>query len=163
LTVVFWIAAALTVLAALTMVGVTNLVHSALALALSLLGIAVLFILLSADFLAAIQILIYVGAVVVLLVFGIMLIQRGDMKESNLPNRYVGVATLVVLVVVGLFSWLISTTDWQVSTAAPVPSTVEPIARLLFTRYIIPFEVAGLLLLAAVIGAIILAREVKSK
>jgi NADH-quinone oxidoreductase subunit J len=139
-----------------------NIVHSVLWLAVCFIAMAGLFLTLNADFLAAVQVLVYAGAVCIMVVFGIMVIQRADMKFTNPFNAQAGMAAAVVLLVLAVSAFLAAKTQWLVSKT-PVPEeTVEPIATLLLSRYVIPFEVVAILLLVALIGALILAREVKT-
>ncbi|MDN5326524.1 MAG: hypothetical protein PWP41_1220 [Moorella sp. (in: firmicutes)] len=154
----FWLLAAITIAAALAVVLLKNIVHSALYLVLTFAGVAGIYILLQAEFLAAVQLLIYAGAVAILIVFAVMLTRRGDIKASNLYNfNYLaaGVVSLALLVIIilgnGRMAW----------TAAPAPapaSNVAAIANAFLGRYAIPFEVAAVLLLVAMVGAILLAR-----
>lgn len=159
----FYLLSAVIIVSALLVVFLKNIVHSVLWLAVCFIALAGLFLTLDADFLAAVQVLVYAGAVCIMVVFGIMLIQRGDMGKTNLFNSQTGVAAGVVALVLVVSGYLSATTHW-VGTAAPVPhKTVEHIATLLLSKYVIPFEVAALLLLVALVGAIILAKEVKAK
>lgn len=157
----FWILAVVVVVSALAMVLSKNIVHSALWLVLSFVGVAGVYMLLEADFLAAVQLLVYAGAISILLVFGVMLTRRGDMKESNLFNGYKvagGIVSAVLLLVIGN---MVLQGTWEISTAAAPASTVGPLAELMLGDFVVPFEVAALLLLVAMVGAIILARGVK--
>lgn len=163
MTAAFWIIAIIVTAGAFGAVTVTNLMHSVLLLAVTLIGLAGLYITLMADFVAAIQVMIYVGAVVIILIFGIMLIHRGNMFETNMPGRHLGIGTLASFTVAGLLIYAVSNTAWPLSTEAPAQQTVDTLAHSLFTVFVVPFEVAGVLLLVAVIGAIILAKEVGEK
>ncbi|MCL6634938.1 MAG: NADH-quinone oxidoreductase subunit J [Peptococcaceae bacterium] len=159
---IFYILAAVILGSAILVVTLKNLVHCVLWLAVSFIGIAGLFMMLNADFLAMVQILVYAGAVCIMVVFGIMLTQRKDMSVSNPFNAQFKVAGLVAFLTALLCSFLGAQAAWTVS-ATPVPAdTVGQIAELMLTKYVIPFEVAALLLLVALIGAIILAKEVQS-
>lgn len=161
-TAAFYLLAATILGSGLLVVMLKNIVHSVLWLAVCFVAMAGLFLLLDADFMAAVQVLVYAGAVCIMLVFGIMLIQRGDMGSTNLFNNQTKVAAGVVALVLVLCGYLSATTQW-VGTAAAVPEkTVENIASLMLSKYVIPFEVVALLLLVALVGAIILAKEVKA-
>lgn len=147
---------------AILVVMLRNLVHCVLWLAVSFLAVAGIYVLLDADFLAVVQILVYAGAICIMMVFAVMLTQRKDMKSSSLFNSQFWSAGLVAFLTAVLSAYLAVRTVW-ISNVMPVPPrTAEEIATLLLTRYVIPFEVAALLLLVALIGAIILAREVKA-
>ena len=117
-----------------------------------------MYLLLGAAIVAAAQVLIYLGAISVLILFAIMLTQAGD---ANLPapfHRQVWAAALVSIVAIGVLGWAAMTTNWgdglQVTAIA-----LQQIATALFTTYALPFELVSLLLLAAIIGAIFLARR----
>jgi len=160
--IVFYILAAVTIGAALAVVSLRNIVHSAFYLVLLFVGVAGIYVLLQADFLAAVQILVYAGAVAILLAFGVMLTRRGNIKESNLFNKQAGVAALVVAATLGVIVWLITGTKWVVNPGEAPTDTVGTIATLLLTDYVVPFEVAAVLLLVAMLGAILIAKEVNN-
>ncbi|WP_238134257.1 NADH-quinone oxidoreductase subunit J family protein [Calderihabitans maritimus] len=160
---IFWLLTALIIGSALAVVLLKNIVHSALYLMVTFVGVAGIYILLEADFLAAVQILVYVGAVSILLVFGVMLTRRGDIRESNPFNRYKGIAALVALVLFLLVERFILGTSWTLSNAVPPADTVGPIAEAMLSDFVVPFEAAAILLLVAMVGAIILARGVTSR
>jgi len=160
----FWLISFITLGSALAVVYLTNIVHSALALILTFLGIAGLYLTLHADFLAAVQVLVYAGAVSILIVFGIMLITRGDgkMTETNTFGKYKYTALVVVTALFGVISYYIIRTPWQVQTGALSQDTMGEIAEILLSDYVIPFELAAILLTVAMVGAIVIAREVKN-
>lgn len=121
-------------------------------------SLAGMYLLLGAAIVAAAQVLIYLGAISVLILFAIMLTQAGD---ANIPapfHRQVWVAALVAVVAVGLFGWAAVTTNWGDDLSAAAIG-IQEIATALFTTYALPFEIVSLLLLAAIIGAIFLARR----
>jgi NADH:ubiquinone oxidoreductase subunit 6 (subunit J) len=142
----------------LAVVTLRNIIHSAIAMMVCFGSLAGMYLLLGAGIVAAAQVLIYLGAISVLILFAIMLTQAGD---ANLPapfHRQVWVAALISLVAIGLIGWVVITTDWGAGTAA-VAVVLNELATLLFTDFALPFEVLSLLLLAAIIGAIYLARR----
>ncbi|MBI4328904.1 MAG: NADH-quinone oxidoreductase subunit J [Chloroflexi bacterium] len=153
----FWSLAALAVVGALLVVAVRNVFRAALFLVLSFLAIAGLFLTLHADFLAAAQVLIYVGAISVLLVFGIMLtsdVQRGSPNSSLwLPGLAIAVLLFFVLALA------FTQGAWPVAEATPLSPTTGPLAEVLFNRWVLAFEVVSVLLLAAVIGAVAVMRR----
>jgi len=155
----FYFLAAIVLAAACGVVFKRNLVHSALLLAVSFAGVAGLYILLEADFLAAVQLLVYSGAVAVIIVIGVMLTQReaGAMPVSSPSNRLRLPAALVALFLTGLAVWTVLATPWQ-AAAGPAPESAPAIAQSLLTDFVVAFEAAAILLLVAMIGAIILAR-----
>jgi NADH:ubiquinone oxidoreductase subunit 6 (subunit J) len=161
---VFLVFALLTVFSAFMVVSSKNIIHSALFLALSFVGVASLYVLLDADFLAAVQILVYGGAVAIMVVFGVMLTLRaGKVQESNPDSRnavFGAIAALLTFVTFALV--LFSNENWRVlADQSEMPSTVGDISWLLLTKFMVPFEVAAVLLTIAMIGAIILAKGVE--
>lgn len=162
MTAVFYLLATLTVLSAVGVAVTTNVVHSALALMGTLLGVASLFVLLHADFLGVVQLLVYVGGILVLTLFAVMLTSRTDVRLSN---RSVG--RLPALVLTGaLCSLLVAIggrTTWATREAPAPETTVYAIGNAFLGDYILPFEVASLVLLVALIGAVVVSRkEVKA-
>lgn len=161
-TIVFFIFAILSIAAAWGVVTSKNIVHSALFLALSFSGVAVLYVLLNADFLAAVQLLIYTGAVSIMVVFAVMLTLRGEVSESNPENRsWFGGALISVLVFAMIGIVIFTNADWRV-LAAPWTGggSAEDMSLLLLTQYMIPFEAAAVLLTIALAGAVIMAKGV---
>ncbi|KYZ77421.1 NADH-ubiquinone oxidoreductase [Anaerosporomusa subterranea] len=156
-TVAFYALATLCLAAAAGVIFQKNLVHSALCLALTFVGIAGLYVLLQADYLAAVQLLVYNGAVAIMIVIGIMLTQQGDMAKSNPSNRLVIPAAVVSIALLAVSGWAVYGTKWTVSSQAPATS-LEAISKLLFNDYAVAFEAAAVLLLVAMVGAITLAK-----
>ena len=142
----------------LAVVTLRNIIHSAVAMMICFGSLAGMYALLGAPIVAAAQVLIYLGAISVLILFAIMLTQAGD---ANLPapfHRQLPVAAVVALAMAGLVIWAIVQTDWGM-TGEVVGAAVDAIAGALFTQYALPFEIISLLLLVAIIGAIYLARR----
>jgi len=153
---------AATILGAATLVVfMRNIMHSVLFLAVAFIAMAGLFLLLDADFIAAVQVLVYAGAVCIMVVFGIMVIQRTEMKETNLFNRQVMAGAGLTALTVAFGAIFAGRTAWvdMVAADAVPENTVQAIGELLLSKYVIPFEVAALLLLVALVGAIVLARD----
>lgn len=157
-TIAFYVLAALCLLAAAGVIFQRNLVHSALCMALTFVGIAGLYVLLQADFLAAVQLLVYNGAVGVMIVIGVMLTQRGNMADSSPVNRYVLPGAAVIGGMLAVTGWTIYGTVWTVSPDKPAEASMAGMAKLLFNEYAVAFEAVALLLLVAMIGAITLAK-----
>lgn len=138
----------------------SNLVHAAFSLLFTFFGLACLYLYLGADFVGLSQIVIYVGGILVLLLFGVMF--TGHLSASVVKqtlNFKTGLVLLIVLFV--LMLPVAFRTAWPVAQAADLPqtkSTISEIANLLLTQYLLPFEVASLLLLVALIGAVVIAR-----
>jgi NADH-quinone oxidoreductase subunit J len=166
---VFAVSAVIVLTGAIGVVTSRNPVHSALMLVLTLFGIAVLFVSLEAHFLAAVQVIVYAGAIVVLFLFVIMLLgvdQEENVDDEPLKGQrpaaaIIGAIGLVLLILVGASQWHGGATGAQ-SVAGPISGTtpnIEVLARVIFTRDLLPFEVTSVLLVIAVIGAVVLARR----
>ena len=158
----FGILGAMTIGTALGVVLLPKIVHSAFLLAGVFVGISGLYILLNADFVAAAQILVYVGAVNVLILFAIMLVNKQE-DYVALPGRTIRkIATAFVCF--GLFALLgtmVLATPWSLDTTSPavIDNTIIALGEHFFSDYLLPFELASVLLLMAMVGAIILARR----
>ena len=157
----FYVIAIPMVIGALKVVTTKNVVHAALYLVVVLLGMAGQFILLGAEFIAATQLLVYVGAIVVLFLFGIMLTraQLGkDPEVDNEPSQRVlgGLVAAILLTVMG---YAIYDSYDQVALPEERVQTVAQVSDSIFSTYLVPFEAISVLLLAALIGAIVLARR----
>jgi NADH-quinone oxidoreductase subunit J len=162
--VIFLITALATFAAALMVVTIPNLVHAALWLIVALFGVAVVFVLLNASFLAVVQVVVYIGAIAILLIFAIMLTRRvmKDMGPQANANWWLA-AIIGLLLFVGLVVIIINTEAANVTLPAfePDQDTVKELGRALVSpsAYVIPFELASVLLLAALIGAIVVAKR----
>jgi NADH-quinone oxidoreductase subunit J len=157
--VVFYIFAAITIGSAAIVVLARSLIYSAFALLFTFFGVAGLYVLLGADFLAATQLLIYVGGILVLLLFGVMLTHKLydlDLRSEVtqfLPGVFIAVGLFVVLTVTAL------RTRWAVGTGRPPAATTAEIGQLFMGPYLLPFEAASILLLVALIGAAMIVRR----
>lgn len=161
-TIIFYVLALVILVSAAKAALSTNLVHSALFVVLTFLGVAGIYLLLYADFLAVVQVLVYVGAISVLLVFGVMLTRRGDISKSNLFNKYRLVAAITAGSLFVIVVWSVLATGWKQSAGIPQASTVEKIANIMFNEYVVPLEAVGILLLIAMIGAIVIGKGVNN-
>jgi NADH:ubiquinone oxidoreductase subunit 6 (subunit J) len=157
LSIAFWALAAITVGSGLMVIWLRDLFRAALFLATLFLGVAGLYVLLQADFLAAAQVLIYVGAVSVLLIFAIFLTH--DVQRGNPPNSLRLPALIVALLVFVALAGVFVQTPWPTSADIPPVNTTPALADAIFNKWALPFEAASVLLVAALIGAIVLARE----
>jgi len=155
---VFLAFAAVTVSSALIVAGSRNLVHSAFALLLTFFGVAGLYAFLDADFLAATQLLVYVGGILVLILFGVMLTHK--IKDINLSNDSTNpVAGAVIAGALFLVLAYVSLrTDWNIDPR-PAQATADEIGRAFVGKYLLPFEASSVLLLGALVGAAYLARR----
>ncbi|WP_018234680.1 NADH-quinone oxidoreductase subunit J [Ensifer sp. BR816] len=158
----FLLFAAMAVITALIVVLAHNPVHSALALMACFLQISAIFVLLEAPFLAVVQIFVYVGAIMVLFLFVIMMI---DVREAVLQRFLPGgnLPALVLLVLLGAEMLVLVVSSDRFSATEPVAMAdgdqIRELSTTLFTDYLLPFEVASVILLAALVGAIVLARK----
>ena len=153
------ILAVVSVIAAAGVLVLRNIFHTALSLILCLLSVAGLYITLSADFLAAVQILVYVGGISILIILAIMLTR--EVQRGNRNNKLVIPAFIIAIVFLGTMIFAIINTNFPVSTVAPVAPTTGALADRLLggDDFILGVEVAATLLLAAILGAIVLVRE----
>ena len=155
----FWFIAGLTIVSAVMVVYSKKLLNSAIALLFTLFGVAGLYVFLWADFLAAVQVVVYIGGILILIIFGIMLTNRittVHISHSSIQRGYGG---MVVVGLMGFLGWMIVRTPWLQKQALEPEQTVATIGRLLLTDYLMPFEVTSVLLLGALIGAATLSRR----
>jgi NADH-quinone oxidoreductase subunit J len=159
LDIAFWILAVVGVIAALAVVTLRDIFRAALALILCFLTIAGIYITLSADFLAAVQILVYVGAISILIILAIMLTR--EVQRGSLTNKFRIPAFFVAALFLAAVAYALFSTTWQVSTVEPLAPTTQALAGKLFGEdgFILSVEIAAVLLLAAILGAIVLVRE----
>lgn len=142
----------------LAVVTLRNIIHSAVAMMVCFGSLAGTYALLGAPIVAAAQVLIYLGAISVLILFAIMLTQAGD---ANLPapfHRQAPIAILLAVGLAGMVGWAAIATDWENATVA-IAVGLNALAEAIFTSYALPFELIAFLILAAIIGAIFLARR----
>ena len=157
--VLFYLLAAVTIGFAALVAFSRNIVHSAFALVGSFMGVAGIYVALAADFLAIVQILLYIGGIVVLILFAVMLTHR--IADVRVSNRSVGqFPALVMMAIVGAsMGYAVLHTSWHaVQTGDPTPTTGS-IGNAFLTTYVLPFELASVVILAALIGAVVLSRK----
>jgi NADH-quinone oxidoreductase subunit J len=158
----FYVIAIIAVGSALRMVTTSNVVHSALYLLVVLAAVAAVYILLGAEFVAATQVLVYIGAILVLLLFGVMLTRAklGADEDLNYEQRWIGLGVATLLFVVMAYSvWEEYGTDSSAKLVGYEPQRTGVVADSIFSTYIVPFEAVSVLLLAALIGAVVVARR----
>jgi NADH:ubiquinone oxidoreductase subunit 6 (subunit J) len=153
----FWSLSAITIGSALMIIVSRNLIHAVIFLILSFIGVAGLFITLSADFLALVQILVYVGAIAVLMIFAILLTPRADRDNDETLMRYPAMVLMGLVITAGTFVAL--ETDWGPMREAAIGTQAKIIGESLINEYVLPFEIGAVMLTAALVGAIALARE----
>jgi NADH:ubiquinone oxidoreductase subunit 6 (subunit J) len=161
-TIIFYVFAVLTIGAASIVVFSRHIVRAVFALLFAFFGVAGIYVFLLADFIAVTQLLIYVGGILVLLLFGVMLTNRQinvDAKSGTIQTLpAVAIVSALAGSIVGIF-W---STDWKVNPQMPsFDKTAPQIGELLLTKYLLPFEVASIVLLVALIGAAMIARREK--
>jgi NADH-quinone oxidoreductase subunit J len=151
--------AAAVALSALRVVTVKNVVHAALYLTVVLAGIAGLYILLAAEFIAVVQVLVYIGAIIVLLLFGVMLTRAPIGTDADLDNNQRVPSAIVALFLFGvLTAVLVDAFRRTHVTPRAVQGTAE-VSLAIFSAYVVPFEVVSIVLLAALVGAVVIARR----
>jgi NADH:ubiquinone oxidoreductase subunit 6 (subunit J) len=156
---IFYFLAAFTVWAGAVVVLGKNIVRAAVALIFSFCGFAALFVMLDAEFLAAVQVLIYVGGITILLLFAIMLTSRISVQTVRVINEQVFLSALAGLGILAGLTYASLKGIGPLTGPATLPETTPFLGRALLTTYMLPFEVVSILLLAAMVGAIVLARK----
>jgi NADH-quinone oxidoreductase subunit J len=156
---VFLVLAAVAVAGAVSLILQRHPIHSALSLIMVMVALAGLYLLLGADFIAAVQIIVYGGAIMVLFVFVIMLLNAGEEERTNLSRmaRYAGLP-LGILFLLEMAYWIARVSAYLTPAAGSAGSTRD-LATLLFRDYVFPFELTSILILIAVLGALVLARR----
>ena len=164
MTAVFYLIAALTLAGALAAVLLKNTVHCALAVTVAFGGLALLFLSLDAQFAGFAQILIYIGAVAILVVFAILLTRGSEVPESGVFSRTWLLGLLIAAAVFAVLGWSVLQSVRALPLESAVPQvTVHDIGAALVGRYVLPLEIVALLLTAATIGAVIVALHEKEK
>jgi NADH-quinone oxidoreductase subunit J len=159
----FYIFGLLTVLSAFVVVFSRNIVHSAFALMFTFFGVAALYVLLYADFVAVTQILVYVGGILVLIIFGVMLTTKVFSVEMKTGTLNLLPATLFTAIIAGVLIFVFYSTDWNILPDREWDATVYEIGALLVNDFVLPMQVAGVVLLIAMIGAVMMASRERSK
>ena len=161
-TISFYFLAALTIVFSGIVIFSKNIMYSAFALLFTLFGMAGLYVLLNADFLAITQIMLYIGGILVLIIFGVVLTSRItgiDVKSGSLSKIQILVAGIVIIIVAASLIMIFCTTHWYTAEFEEVNSTINQIGIELLTNYLLAFEAASILLLIAIIGAALIARK----
>ncbi len=157
--IIFWVFAALMLGSALIVVAGNNLVRSAFALLATFFSVAAFYVMLGADFLAGAQVLVYVGGILTLIIFGVMLTNRIYSLELNTPKFQVVPGALVSATVFVILWTVIRMTPWKQASIVEEGPTTAKIGQSLMNQYVLPFEVASVLLLVALLGAAMLVRR----
>jgi NADH-quinone oxidoreductase subunit J len=164
--IIFILVAAMTLGAGLMVVTARNLIHSALWLVLALFGVAIFYVLLDAGFLAVVQVMVYIGAIAILIIFGIMLTRKIAPESGPRFTENWGWALFVAVVVFGGLAWMLSSWNGFQTPPAPISERFDSLRQLGLAlvspdAFVLPFELASVLLLAAMIGALVIAWERK--
>jgi NADH-quinone oxidoreductase subunit J len=167
--IVFWVIAVSSIVAAVAVVQLRDVFRAALFLIVSFLAVAGMFVLLRAEFLAAVQVVIYVGAISILIIFAVLMTR--DVEEGSPSHRLQVPVAVVAALFMGIAIFVVVETRWELLEAAELTPAVSDrvvdvfsnttpwIARLLINDFVLAFEVASVLLLAAIVGALALIRE----
>ena len=155
----FWFITAMTLGSALIVVLHSNLFYSALVLVVTLFGVAAFYVFLCADVLAGVQVIIYISGILILILFRIMLTNKISSVNITHAILHQSIAAVIVLGIFSILGWMILRTPWLLIVQQEPAQTVGKIGRLLMTEYLLPFEVASVLLLTALIGAAMLSRK----
>jgi len=155
----FYILASIAVISAILVISLKNLVHCVVSLALMMLAIAGLYITLFAEFIAMVQVLIYVGAVIVLFLFLIMLTIRLTDKGIKQTNEQKLISATLSVLLLFLLITVLNRTNWNITQEVEITNTTSKIGNLLLTTYVLPFELISIVLLACLIGAIVIAKK----
>ena len=156
----FWVLAIAMTFAAIRVVTSRNVIHAALYLVVTLLGAATIYVLLYAEFVAWVQVLVYVGAIVVLMLFGLML-TRADIGKSNFDNDQRLLAAVCSAAMFGVTSWVLvdAFEGQEIDLSRSTGTSTASLGDAIFSAYVLPFEVVSVLLLAALVGAVVIARR----
>ncbi|MFZ4462673.1 MAG: NADH-quinone oxidoreductase subunit J [Bacteroidales bacterium] len=162
ITIAFYFFAALTLVFGGVVVISKNIMHAAFSLMFTFFGVAGLYVLLHADFLAITQIMIYIGGILVLIIFGVMLtthITGVDVKSGKVGKFQLGGAIVLTIVIGVALIFVFFTTNWYQPESIPAESTAGLIGTSLLTKYLLAFEAASVLLLISIVGAAFIARK----
>lgn len=157
-TVLFYLYAAIALAGAIGLVSARRLLHGVIALFATLVAIGGLFLVLGMEFLAAMQLFVYGGAITVLVMFALMLTGLRAEADERPPARVRWLSAIVCAVFFAAIVFVVARTGWRIAPVPQVHDTAS-IATILFSRYVLPFEIAGLSLTIALIGAVVLARQ----
>jgi NADH-quinone oxidoreductase subunit J len=156
---VFAAVSLVTLAAAIAVVTNKNILHSAFFLVLAFVGVASIYVLLEAPFIAVVQVLVYIGAIAILIVFAIMLTRRLMSSDLEQRNQQWIWAALGALVLFGVLGWIVYSASWPVIESAAPQEPIALLGQELLSTFVVPFEIASVLLLAALVGSILIGRE----
>jgi NADH-quinone oxidoreductase subunit J len=157
---VFYFFAALTLISALVVVSTKHIVYAAFSLLFTFMGVAGIYILLGADFIAIVQVIVYVGGILILILFGVMLTNRITNVQIKTGTMQIIPAVIGIGLFAGILVNIIFKTEWKLSNSEiPMNSTIYDLGKYLITDYVLIFELLGILLLVALVGAATIARK----
>ena len=159
--IIFYLFALLTLVSGFVTVTSKNVVHSAFSLLFTLFGVAGIYVLLGADFIGVVQLLVYVGGILILMIFGVMITNQITSVDIKSGTRQVVPAIIGVGLFAGAITSMMLRTNWNSQPAENMVTTTYSLGRLLLTEYVLIFEILGMLLLIALIGAASIARKDK--
>ena len=159
--IIFYLFAVIVVVSAAFVVTTRNIIHSAFFLLFTLFGVAGIYVLLGADFLAIVQIMVYVGGILILLMFGVMLTNKITNVEIRTGTVHMMPATIGIAIFMGALIAIMFWTNWKSEPGQIPTTTIKSLGRMLITDYVLIFELLGILLLIALIGAASIARREK--
>lgn len=159
---IFYIFAFIVILSSIVVVTARNIVYSAFALLFTFFSVAGIYVLLSADFIAVVQVIIYVGGILVLIIFGVMLTNKITNVEIKTESIHVVPTTIAVGILGGVLVAAFTKMEWLKSEPIQYEKTIVEIGKKIITDYMLLFELAGIILLVALIGAVMMARKKKS-
>ena len=157
--IIFVLSSLVTLGAAVAVVTNKNILHSAFYLILAFVGVASIYVLLEAPFIAVVQVLVYIGAIAILIVFAIMLTRRLMSKDLVQRNAQWGWALLGAIGLFLVLGWIVYSVQWPVSVQAVPDDSITLIGQELLSTFVVPFEIASVFFLAALVGAILIGRE----
>ena len=155
----FYLFAFMIIVSGILVVTLRDIFHCALMLVICMFSVAGIYVLLGADFIAAVQVLIYVGAVSVLMIFAIMLTARVSGAGIKQQNDQIPLALLATVLFAGITIFGLAKSVWNLKDSVVPDGTTASLGKLLMTTYVVPFEIVSVVLLAALIGAIVIARR----
>lgn len=156
---IFGFASLVTLGAAVAVVTNKNILHSAYFLILAFVGVAAIYVMLEAPFIAVVQVMVYIGAIAILIIFAIMLTRRLMSKDMEQQNKQWIPSALGALALFLVLGWIVYTAGWPVHQGTIPADPISQLGQDLLTTYLVPFEIASVLLLAALVGAILIGRE----
>ncbi len=160
-TIIFYVLAAITVVSAVVVVFNRNVIHAAFALFFTLFAVSGFYVLLHADFIAITQIMIYVGGILILLLFGVMLTTKITDLQISTKNLNIIPSVIFTVGIISILVFIILSTKWNIKAPSANQETVSQIGKMLLTSYLLPFEIASIVLLVALIGSAMFARKIK--